>query len=135
MSGAEGCILPVLDPRDQGSLCEGSGAARLLSSTEIRAEAAATLCLAAHGLHNSRSAPGAFLRRKKAHLGPPKGITATAHKLARLVLSKLENGSDYVEVGQEEYERRYRARANKNLKPKARSLGFHLVLHVPAAPG
>ena len=77
---------------------------------------------------------GGFLRRKKAYLGAPKAIPATAHKLARLVFSKLKNGIDYVEVGEEEYERHYRARTNKNLKPKACSLGFHLGPHVPAAP-
>ena len=47
--------------------------------------AAAALHMAAHGLHRSDSALGAFLRRKKAHLGAPKAITATAHKLARLI--------------------------------------------------
>ena len=45
--------------------------------------AAAALRLAANALHRSDSALGAFLRRKKAHLGAPKAITATAHKLAR----------------------------------------------------
>ena len=45
--------------------------------------AAAALRLAANALHRSDSALGAFLRRKKAHLGAPKALTATAHKLAR----------------------------------------------------
>ncbi len=44
--------------------------------------AAAALRLAANALHRSDSALGAFLRRKKAQLGAPKAITATAHKLA-----------------------------------------------------
>ena len=39
--------------------------------------AAAELRMAAHGLHRSDSTLGAFLRRKKAHLGAPKAITAT----------------------------------------------------------
>ena len=39
--------------------------------------AAAALRLAANALHRSGSALGAFLRRKKAHLGAPKAITAT----------------------------------------------------------
>jgi len=41
--------------------------------------------LAARTLHHSQSALGAFFRRLKARLGTPKAITATAHKLARLV--------------------------------------------------
>ncbi|MCE2501604.1 MAG: transposase, partial [Dehalococcoidia bacterium] len=47
--------------------------------------AAAALRLAANALHRSDSALGAFLRRKKAQMGAPKAITATAHKLARLI--------------------------------------------------
>ena len=51
--------------------------------------AAAALRLAANALHRSDSALGAFLRRKKAQLGAPKAITATAHKLARLIYTML----------------------------------------------
>jgi len=41
--------------------------------------------LAARTLHHAQSALGAFFRRMKARLGPPKALTATAHKRARLV--------------------------------------------------
>jgi len=58
--------------------------------------AAAAFRLAAYGLHASRGALGAFLRRKKAHLGAPKALTAAAHKLARLVYFALKNGMAYV---------------------------------------
>ena len=54
--------------------------------------AAAALRMAANALHRSDRALGAFLRRKKAHLGAPKAITATAHKLARLIYSMLRYG-------------------------------------------
>jgi transposase len=43
------------------------------------------LRLAARSLHHSQSALGAFFRRMQARLGTPKALTATAHKLARLV--------------------------------------------------
>ncbi len=66
--------------------------------------AAAALRLAAHGLHRSDSALGAFLRRKKAQLGAPKAITATAHKLARLIYSMLRYGREYLDAGAEYYE-------------------------------
>ena len=66
--------------------------------------AAAALRLAANALHRSDSALGAFLRRKKAHLGAPKAITATAHKLARLIYSMLRYGQEYVAAGAEYYE-------------------------------
>ena len=60
--------------------------------------AAAALRLAANALHRSDSALGAFLRRKKAQLGAPKAITATAHKLARLIYSMLRYGQEYVDT-------------------------------------
>src|SRR5437764_11614730 len=47
--------------------------------------AAHALRLAAWSLMRSRSALGAYLRRQRSRLGAPKAITATAHKLARIV--------------------------------------------------
>ena len=49
-----------------------------------------------NALHRSDSALGAFLRRKKAQLGAPKAITATAHKLARLIYSMLRHGPTWM---------------------------------------
>ena len=89
--------------------------------------AAAALRLAAHGLHRSNSALGAFLRRKKAHLGAPKAITATAHKLARLIYSMLRFGQDYVDAGAEYYESQYQQRALRTAKRRAYQLGYQLV--------
>ena len=43
------------------------------------------LRLGARSLHPSQRALGAFFRRMQVRLGTPKAITATAHKLARLV--------------------------------------------------
>ena len=73
--------------------------------------AAAALRLAANALHRSDSALGAFLRRKKAQMGAPKAITATAHKLARLIYTMLRNGQEYVDAGAKYYERQYQQRA------------------------
>ena len=89
--------------------------------------AAAALRLAAHGLHRSDSALGAFLRRKKAQLGAPKAITATAHKLARLIYSMLRYGQEYVDVGAEYYELQYQQRALRGAKRRAAKLGYALV--------
>ena len=66
--------------------------------------AANALRLAANGLHRSDSALGAFLRRKKTHLGAPKAITATAHKLARIIYATLKYGQEYSDAGAEYYE-------------------------------
>jgi transposase len=89
--------------------------------------AAVAFRLAAYGLHGSKGALGAFLRRKKAHLGAPKALTAAAHKLARLVYFALKNGMTYVRQTQEAYETKMRENQIKSLKKKARQLGFDVV--------
>ena len=89
--------------------------------------AAAALRLAANALHRSDSALGAFLRRKKAHLGAPKAITATAHKLACIIYAMLRHGQEYVDAGAEYYERQYQQRALRAAKRRAAQLGYQLV--------
>ena len=95
--------------------------------------AAAALRLAANALHRSDSALGAFLRRKKAQLGAPKAITATAHKLARLIYTMLRDGQEYVDAGAEYYEKQYQDRALRAAKRRAAQLGYQLV-PLPDAP-
>jgi transposase len=112
-------------------LCPGtkvSGGRNLSGkSKQVANRAAATLRMAAFTLFNSKSALGAYLRRQRSRLGAPKAITATAHKLARLVYAMLKHGSAYVDTGQEYYEERYRSRVVQNLKRKAQELGYQLI--------
>jgi len=113
------------------SLCPGSkrsGGKVLSSRTKPSANrAAAALRMAATGLQRSPSALGAFFRRMKARLGTPKAITATAHKLARLIYFTLKHGWDYVDKGAEWYERQFQERLVRSLSRKAADLGFKLV--------
>ena len=105
-----------------------TGGRVMSSKTKPSASRAATaLRLAAHGLHRSDSALGAFLRRKKAQLGAPKAITATAHKLARIIYAMLRYGQAYVDAGAEYYESQYRQRALRATKRRAAQLGYQLV--------
>ena len=98
------------------------------SKTKASANRAAkALRLAANALHRSGSALGAFLRRKKSHLGSPKAITATAHKLARIIYSMLRYGQQYVDAGAQYYESQYRERALRAAKQRAAQLGYRLV--------
>ena len=78
-------------------------------------------------LHHSQSALGAFFRRLKARLATPKAITATAHKLARLVSSLLPHGSAYVQQGLDAYEAQYRERTGTVMAKQAKALGYTLV--------
>ncbi len=105
-----------------------SGGKVLSSKTKPSANRAAhAFRLAAYSLQRSASAIGAFFRRKKAHIGAPKAITATAHKIARIFYNMLKNGSEYVDLGQEYYERHYKDRVIVNLKRKAKKLGYELI--------
>jgi transposase len=105
-----------------------SGGKVLSSATKPSAnKAAAALRMAAFSLFRSKSALGAYLRRQRSRLGAPKAITATAHKMARLVYAMLTKGTAYIDAGQEYYEQRYRSRVIQNLKRKAAGLGFALV--------
>ena len=97
-----------------------TGGRAMSSKTKANANRAAALRLAA-------SALGAFLRRKKAHLGAPKAITATAHKLARLIYSMVRYGQEYVDAGAEYYESQYQQRALRAAERRATQLGYQLV--------
>ncbi len=101
-----------------------TGGKVLSSKTKPSANRAATAFrLAAYSLQRSKSALGAFLRRKKAQLGAPKAITATAHKIARIFYLMLKHGTEYIDLGQDYYEQRYRNRMINNLKNKAKQFG------------
>ncbi len=89
--------------------------------------AAAALRIAALALANSKSALGAYYRRMRARHGAPKAITATAHKLARIIYSMLKYGTEYVDQGQDYYEQRYQDRVMRNLKRRAAQMGFTLI--------
>ena len=89
--------------------------------------AAQALRLAAQTLYRSKSALGAFLRRKAAHRGKAVAIKATAHKLAVLVYSMLKYGTEYVSRTQEQYEQSYKERRIANVKRHAKELGFTLI--------
>lgn len=89
--------------------------------------AAAALRMAAQSLLHSQSAPGAYHRRMRAKLGKPEAITATAHKLARIIYAMLKKQTEYHDPGAEHYEEQTRQRAIRNLKRKAKRLGFELV--------
>ncbi len=113
-------------------LCPGnkvSGGKRLggAASKKTSNRAAAALRIAANSLYRSTSSLGAFLRRLKSRLGPMKAITATAHKIAVIIYNMLKNGVGYIETGADYYEQQYKDRTIKNLKNRAKSLGFELI--------
>lgn len=120
------------------SVCPGnkiSGGKRLSGRTKPNANRAAhILRIAAQALWRSKSALGAFYRRMRSKLGAPKAITATAHKLARIVYRMLKYRKEYVDLGQEHYENQYKARVLINVQRRAKEFGYKLVKIRDLAP-
>lgn len=89
--------------------------------------AAQALRLAAQALWKSQSYLGHYYRRMRARHGTPKAITATAHKLARIVYHLLKTGKTYDETVFADQEIHHKQRLERNLKRQANFLGFQLV--------
>jgi transposase len=97
---------------------------RRVQRTQNRVSTA--LRVAAVSLHHSESALGAFYRRIQARSGSPAAVTATAHKLARIIYAMLKNNTPYRDEGVATYEQRYRERIIRNLNRQAYRFGYHL---------
>jgi transposase len=98
-----------------------------------KGRAAHALRLAAWCLMRSHGGLGAYLRRQRARLGAPKAITAAAHKLARVVYHLMRFGEAYVKQTEEAYAFEVRERLEKQLRRRAKDLGFELTRAEPAA--
>ncbi len=97
--------------------------------------AASALRLAAWSLMRSQSYLGAYLRRQRSRLGAPKAITASAHKLARIVYNLVRYGVAYVKQTEAAYAEQVRQRLEKQLARRARELGYELKkIEAPAEP-
>ena len=85
------------------------------------------LRLAAQSLGRSTTYLGIYYRKMCARLGRPAGITATAHKLARILFHMITTRTPYNEsifAAQEEHQRKH---LESSLKRKARQLGYQLI--------
>lgn len=102
---------------------------KVLSSHTRRVinRASDALRMAAITLERSQSALGAFYRRMKGRLGPAEAITATAHKLARIIYRLIKHGEAYVRQGMEDYEKKFQERKLYALKKTAILMGFDLI--------
>ena len=83
--------------------------------------------MAAQSLHRSQSFLGHFYRRMRAKLGAPKAITATAHKLARIIYHMVTTGQAYDETICAQNEVQNRQRMEARLRKQARELGLQVV--------
>lgn len=85
------------------------------------------LRVAATSLERSQSAMGGYYRRMKAKLGEAEAITATAHKLARLIYRLIKHGEAYVAKGVDDYEKKYQERKLLGITKTAKIMGFQLI--------
>ena len=85
------------------------------------------LRIAAQTLSSSKSALGAFYRRKRAHLGPEKAISIAAHKMARMIYFTLKQQRPYVDPGPDHYVQRHQDRIIRTMEKRAQQLGYTLV--------
>lgn len=85
------------------------------------------LRLSANSLWNSKSYLGDYFRRMRARHGAPKAITATAHKLARIIYHLVKEQKAFDETIFAEQEQAHQARLRKRLAKQAKSLGLQLV--------
>lgn len=90
------------------------------------------LRLAAQAVGRTETALGAFFRRIAARAGKPVAITATAHKLARIVWTMLTKGAPYLRASAASAEAHYRQRQIQSLIKRASSFGLKITCPVPS---
>jgi transposase len=97
------------------------------STKKTKNRANKALRMAAFALAKAQCALGAFYRRVRAKHGGPAAITATAHKLARIIYKMLTDKVEFIDLGPDYYDEKFKSRIIHNLKYKAKSLGYQLV--------
>jgi transposase len=105
-----------------------SGGKRLSSKTrKVNSPMANALRMAAQTASKSESAIGDFYRRMRARLGPQKAITATAHKLARILFHMITTGEAYDESVFTKTQEKFRQHQESKLRANARRMGYKLM--------
>jgi len=90
------------------------------------------LRVAAQGVGHAHNEIGDFHRRMRARLGGSAAITATAHKLARILYACLKSKQPYDATRHDQNSPLRRSKALAKLRAKAKNLGFQLIELQPA---
>jgi transposase len=101
-------------------------------SRRVRSRVAIALRMGAQSLHHAKDYLGEFFRRITRKLGKPQAITATAHKLARIIYHLLSTREPYNEGMFHKCEEETLKRAELRLRKHAAQLGFQIVPAVNA---
>jgi transposase len=103
-------------------------------SRKVKNRAAIALRLGAHCLYHAKNYLGEFYRKMKWRLGAPEAVTATAHKLARIVYHMLTTREPYCESVFVHYDQQANLRAEGRLRAQAAKFGFRLTPAPEPAP-
>jgi len=83
--------------------------------------------MAAQAVGKTRTALGAFYRRRRAIAGPQQAVVATAHKIARIVYHLLKHRQPFHPVSAADYDLLQLDRERKSIQRRASKLGLKLV--------
>lgn len=95
-------------------------------SRRVKNRVAIALRLGAQCLYHAKNYLGEYYRKMKWRLGAPQAITATAHKLARIIFHMLLTKEPYNESVLVKWDQHANLRAELRLRTQAAKLGFDL---------
>lgn len=101
---------------------------------KVKNRAAIALRVGANSQCHAKGYFGEFFRRMRAKLGAAQAITATAHKIARVLYHVLLTKQPYTETLFHQYDAQAKQRAELLLRKQAVSLGFQIIPNA-AVPG
>jgi transposase len=93
-------------------------------SRRVKSRLATALRIGANSLHHANNYLGEFFRRIARRLGKAQAITATAHKLARIIFHVLTTKEPYKEEVFKNSEQEVLRRTESRLRKQAAQLGF-----------
>jgi transposase len=105
-----------------------SGGKVLFTRTrKVKNRVAIALRIGAACLYHAQNYMGEFYRRMKRKLGAPKAVTATAHKLARIIYHVLHTREAYNETVFAKWKESANRQAEVRLRKQADKLGFQVL--------
>lgn len=110
------------DNRITGSKVQGRGKTR-----KVENPLASSFRLSANSLYRSSGSLGGYCAKMKSRLGKPEGITATAHKLAKIVFTLIAKGEPYNDEVDKQIQKQNLERQVKAIQRKAAKLGLKLI--------
>jgi transposase len=119
------CIRLGLCPENKIS----GGKVLYTKSRRVTSRVATALRMAANSLRHAKDYLGEFFRRITRKLGKPQAITATAHKLARIVYHLLSTKEAYNETVFHRCDEEALRRAQFRLRRQTAQLGFQVIPH------